>query len=42
MRRNNFSRTGREIEALLDHLDELGATVQTYLRRRSQRKLPFI
>ena len=26
-----------EIEALLDHLDELGATVQTRLRRRSQR-----
>ena len=32
MRRNNsFSRTSREIEALLDHLDELGATVQTHL-----------
>ena len=26
-----------EIEALLDHLDELGATVQTHLRRRSQK-----
>ena len=31
MRRNSFSRTSREIEALLDHLDELGATVQTHL-----------
>ena len=38
MRRNNsFSRTNREIEALLDHLDELRATVQIHLRRRSQR-----
>ena len=37
MRRNTFSRTNREIEALLDHLDELGATVQTHLRRRSPR-----
>ena len=27
MRRNTSSCTGREIEALLDHLDELGATV---------------
>ena len=35
MRRNTFSRTSREIEALLDHLDDLGATVQTHLRRRS-------
>ena len=26
-----------EIEALLDHSNELGATVQTHLRRRSQR-----
>ena len=34
IRRNTFSRTSREIEALLDHLDELGATVQTHLRRR--------
>ena len=32
MRRNTFSRTSREIEALLDHLDELVATVQTHLR----------
>ena len=31
MRRNNFSRTSREVEALLDHIDELGATVQTHL-----------
>ena len=37
MRRNTFSRTSREIEALLDHLDELEATVQTHLRRRSPR-----
>ena len=37
MRRNTFSRTSREIEALLDHLDELGATVQTHLPRRSRR-----
>ena len=37
MRRNTFSRTSREIEALLDHLDELGATVQTHMRRRSPR-----
>ena len=37
MRCNTFSRTSREIEALLDHLDELGATVQTHLRRRSPR-----
>ena len=37
MRRNAFFRTNREIEALLDHLDEVGATVQTYLRRRSPR-----
>ena len=29
MRRNTFSRTSRKNEALLDHLDELGATVQT-------------
>ena len=42
MRRNTFSRTSREIEALLDHLDELGATVQTHLRRRSGSKFPFI
>ena len=43
MRRKTFSRTSREIEALLeDHLDELGATVQTHLRRRSGSKLPFI
>ena len=31
MRRNTFSNTSREVEALLDHLDELGATVQTHL-----------
>ena len=37
MRRNNFSRTNREVEALLDHIDELGVTVQTHLRRRSGR-----
>ena len=37
MRRNTFSRTSREIEALLNHLDELGATIQTRLRRRSPR-----
>ena len=37
MRRNNFSRTSREVEALLDHIDELEATVQTHLRRRSGR-----
>ena len=37
MRRNTFSRTSRENEALLDPLDELGATVQTHLRRRSGR-----
>ena len=37
MRRNTFSRTSREIEALLDYLDDLGATVQTHLRRRSPR-----
>ena len=37
IRRNTFSRTSREIEVLLDHLDELGATVQTHLRRRSPR-----
>ena len=37
MRRNTFSRTSREIEALLYHLDELGATIQTRLRRRSPR-----
>ena len=31
MRRNNFSRrTSREIEALLNHLDELGAVVQRH------------
>ena len=37
MRRNNFSRTSRETEALLDHFNEVGATVQTHLRRRSGR-----
>ena len=37
MRRNTFSRTSREIEALLDRLDELRATVQAHLRRRSGR-----
>ena len=31
-----------EIEALLDHLDELGATVETHLRRRAQSYIPFI
>ena len=36
MRRNSFSRTSREIEALLDHLDELRVTVKTHLGRRSQ------
>ena len=30
------------IEALLDNLDELGATVQRHLRRRSQSYIPFI
>ena len=35
IRRNTFSRTSREIEALLDRVDELGATVQTHRRRRS-------
>ena len=42
MRRNTYSRTSKEIEALLDHLDQLGATVQPYLRRRSGSKFPFI
>ena len=42
MRRNTFSRTSRETEALLDHLDELGGTVEIHLRRRSGRKVPFI
>ena len=37
MRRNSFSLTSREIEDLLDHFDELEATVQTHLRRRSGR-----
>ena len=37
MRRKSFSLTSKEIEALLDHLDELGDTVQTHLRRRSPR-----
>ena len=37
MPRNNFSGTSREIEALLDHFDELGATVHAHLRRRSGR-----
>ena len=37
MRRNTFSRTSREVEALLDHLDEVEATVQTHLRRCSGR-----
>ena len=32
----------REIEALLDHLDELGATVQRHLRRGAQSYIPFI
>ena len=31
-----------EIEGLLDHLDELGATVQTHLRRRAQSYISFI
>ena len=31
MQRNHFSRTSREIQALLDHIDELEATVQTHL-----------
>ena len=31
-----------EIEALLDHLDELGATVQRHLRRGAQSYIPFI
>ena len=39
MRCNTYSRTSREIEALLDHLDQLGATVQPHLRRRSGSKL---
>ena len=38
MRRDTFSRTSKEIEALLDILDDLGATVQTHLRRRSGSK----
>ena len=42
IRRNTYSRTCREIEALLDHLDQLGATVQSHLRRRSGSKYPFI
>ena len=42
MQRNILSRTSREITALLDYLDELGATVQTHLRRRSGRYFPFI
>ena len=43
MRRNTYSRTSsREIEALLDHLDQLGVTVQPHLRRRSGSKFPFI
>ena len=37
MRCNNFSRTSREVEVLLDHIDDLGVTVQTHLRRRSGR-----
>ena len=39
MRRNTLSRTSREIEALLDHLDELGTTVQTNMRRRPVQRL---
>ena len=31
-----------EIEALLDHLDELGATVQRHLRRGAKSYIPFI
>ena len=41
MRRNTYSCTSRESEALLDHLDQLGATVQSYLRRRPRSKFPF-
>ena len=42
MRRNTYSRTSREIEALLDHLDQIGSTVQPHLRRRLGSKFPFI
>ena len=42
MGRNTYSRTSRENEALLDHLDQLGATVQPHLRRRLKRKFTFI
>ena len=37
MRRNTYSRTGMEIEALLNHLDQLGATAQPQLRRAAKR-----
>ena len=42
MRLNTYSCTRREIEALLDHLDQLGATCTPHLRRRSGSKFPFI
>ena len=43
MRRNTYSsRTSRETEALLDHLDQLGATCTPHLRRRSGPEFPFI
>ena len=42
MRRNTYSRTSREIEALLDHLDQLGAMCTLHLRRRSGSGFPFV
>ena len=41
MWRNTYSRTSKEIEALLDHLDQLGVAVQPHLRRRPRKKIPF-
>ena len=39
MRRNTYSCTSREVEALLD---QLGATCTPHLRRRSEGEFPFI
>ena len=41
MRRNTFSRTSREIEALLDHLDELAQEDNSLLYRTGSNILPL-
>ena len=42
IRSNTYFLTSREIDALLDHLDQLGATVQPHLRRRSEQLTFYI